>query len=642
MLAFSQGFTHFVNNGHTFRFKSPPSQVNGRNSETQTYAPQSPSSLDPYEELINILTERERMRLDLLENALRDTSSRANLVSEVLPEAFARRNLKDDRLNKVLQPTITNILQALFRKKPQMFIDALFPIIGSTIRKSISASIAAILQNISQGLEHAFTLRGLRWRFEAWRTGRSFAEVVLSHTIAYRVEQVFLIHRETGILLEHVALDEGSAQDPQIVSSMLSAIKDFVQDSFRIGSEETLERFRVGDLTMFIEQGPQAIIAAAVRGEPPANLTEILQTALENVHKELRNELAEFAGDVSPFVLARPILEECLIQKDRERKKGLGLIFWLVVLLIFGSACYGLYMYGSFVYSNYKLQKDLDAQLNREPGFQLSQVRVNIFTGEASLVITRDALARHIDEILRERGLNPANFNLTERLVVSMDPKMIEQRVYEKLSPIPDGVNIEVRGDILYLSGRARDEFIQRIERSWPAVMGLSGIDISNLENLDAELLEQRRRTREQLAEELQRKIDEIQTTNILFDINQPNPREDQLWKIAAVAASFKVCLELAARLDREVMLVIVGHTDPTGQLVENDILGNTRANRVLSLLLDQGLDIQHLDTRGVGPAVRVEVPDGLDPNQFRRRVSFRVQQASLIGKTADIFAPVD
>ncbi len=628
-----------MNNSRSFHFHVPPQNSNGGKT---TYTHESSIQErfnDPYEQLVALLNERERNRLDMLEEMLKDQSNRANIISEVLPEAIARRGLKDSRMNKAILPHVMESLQTLFRKKPQLFIDALFPIIGTTIRKSISSSIAGILQNISQGLEHAFTLRGLRWRLEAWRTGRSFAEVVLSHTIAYRVEQVFLIHRETGILLEHLALEEGTAQDPQIVSSMLSAIRDFVRDSFSMSPDETLERIRVGDLTVFIEQGPQALIAAAVRGEPPPQISDILRIALENVHKDLRVELAEFSGDVSPFILARPILEECLIQKDRERKKGLGIIFWILLVSILAAMGYGAYTYGKFVYGNYKLQKELDAQLNAEPGFQLSQVRINIFTGEASLVITRDALARQIDQILRERGLNPDHFKLTERLVVSMDPKMIEQRVFEKLSPIPEGVNIQVIGDVLYVSGRARDDFIQRIERSWPAVMGLSGINTSNLENLDAELLAERKKTQEQLALELQRKINEIQNVNILFDVNQPNPREDQLWKIASVANDFKQCLEIAERIGREVMLVIVGHTDPTGQLVENDILGNTRANRVLSMLLDQGLHMQNLDTRGVGPAVNVSVPEGINPNDFRRRVSFRVQQASLIGRTSDIFA---
>ena len=44
-------------------------------------------------------------------------------------------------------------------------------------------------------------MQGLKWRVESIRTGRPFAEIVLMHSLLYRVEQVFLIHRETGLVL---------------------------------------------------------------------------------------------------------------------------------------------------------------------------------------------------------------------------------------------------------------------------------------------------------------------------------------------------------------------------------------------------------------------------------------------------------
>ena len=55
---------------------------------------------------------------------------------------------------------------------------------------------------------------------------------MLKHTLVYRVEHVFLIHRHTGLLIANAASQDATSQDPQLVSSMLSAIQDFVRDSF--------------------------------------------------------------------------------------------------------------------------------------------------------------------------------------------------------------------------------------------------------------------------------------------------------------------------------------------------------------------------------------------------------------------------
>ena len=81
----------------------------------------------------------------------------------------------------------------------------------------------------------------------AWRTGKSFAEVVLLNTLVYRVEQVFLIHAQTGLLLQHVVADAVTAQDADMVSGMLTAIRDFARDSFggtRRGHARPLPRRR--------------------------------------------------------------------------------------------------------------------------------------------------------------------------------------------------------------------------------------------------------------------------------------------------------------------------------------------------------------------------------------------------------------
>ena len=58
--------------------------------------------------------------------------------------------------------------------------------------------------------------------------GNTFAEVVLRHTLVYQVEHAFLIHGHTGLLIAHAAAENATSQDPQLVSSMLTAIQDFI------------------------------------------------------------------------------------------------------------------------------------------------------------------------------------------------------------------------------------------------------------------------------------------------------------------------------------------------------------------------------------------------------------------------------
>jgi hypothetical protein len=207
-------------------------------------------------------------------------------VGRVLPAAIARRPKPDSQLTQVLTPTVEAALKTSVHKAPQTLVDAIFPVMGPAIRKAIIHTLNDMLQSLNQTLEYSLSLRSLRWRWTAWRTGKSFAEVVLLHTLIYRVEQVFLIHRHTGLLLQHVVADVATARDPNVVAGMLTAIQDFVRDSFSLATDETLDTFRVGELVVWVEQGPQAIIAAVIRGNPSPEVRSVLQETLEMIHLE--------------------------------------------------------------------------------------------------------------------------------------------------------------------------------------------------------------------------------------------------------------------------------------------------------------------------------------------------------------------
>ncbi len=77
-------------------------------------------------------------------------------------------------------------------------------------------------------------------------------------------------------MLQHVIDKAGDFKDPDMVSAMLTAINDFVHDSFNIDSGSDIETIEVGGYTLWLEKGPYAIIAGIVEGNPPHQLREIL------------------------------------------------------------------------------------------------------------------------------------------------------------------------------------------------------------------------------------------------------------------------------------------------------------------------------------------------------------------------------
>ena len=149
------------------------------------------------EQLRTLLVGREIETLSRLAGVVDDPERLAAVIGHVLPTAIAQAT-SDTRMGHVLAPVMEKAAESSIRNDPTTLVNILYPTIVPAIRKSIGETIDETFQRLNQTLKYSLTWRGLKWRWEAWRTGRPFAEVVLRHTLVYQVEHVFLIHRHTG------------------------------------------------------------------------------------------------------------------------------------------------------------------------------------------------------------------------------------------------------------------------------------------------------------------------------------------------------------------------------------------------------------------------------------------------------------
>lgn len=273
-----------------------PLSSNGSNSHPD------PPQLDTLDELRQLLFEPEREQIQEL---------RENLDAARSDPDELGRMIKDG-----VKAAIENEPEALAKAVSPI----MFPAIGQAIRQNVRQILQGMMQSLNQTLEQSFSVHGLKWRWEAFWTGKPFAEVVMLHTLLYSVEQVFLIHRETGLLLWHVVADRAQTFDPEAVSGMMTAIQDFVHDAFQVDDHDTLNNYQVGDLTIWLEQGPVAYLAALVRGNPPQEVRTAMQDTLATIHRDFDRALDDFHGDNKPFEEAESALEACLLMQLKERK----------------------------------------------------------------------------------------------------------------------------------------------------------------------------------------------------------------------------------------------------------------------------------------------------------------------------------
>ncbi len=377
-------------------------------------------------------------------------------VSEVLPTALRKRARKNNQLAEATLPLVEENIRQSIQRNPKILAEAIFPIIGPAIRKAIAEALGAMVQSLNQTLEQSISPKGLRWRIESWQTGKPFGEIVMLNTLLYRVEQVFLIHKETGILLQHVAANQAENKDADMVSAMLTAIQDFVHDSFQGSEDATLDALKVRELSVWIEHSPDAILAVVIRGNAPLDLRRVLVESIEKVQFQYENELDEFQGETKTFEPSRPILQDCLRLQVGESAQQKAKIFtpFNALAAILGI----LILVGGFFYiRDYQRWSNYVERLKSENGIVVTETNRGLFKHEIEGL--RDESAINPNAILSEYGYDADDVESHWKNYQDLSPAMILERAKRILKP-PPNVSLTLENGTLTVRGYAPNDWL--------------------------------------------------------------------------------------------------------------------------------------------------------------------------------------
>jgi len=558
----------------------------------------------PIEEIRRLLVSPERSQIRELQERVEDPEFHTHMVSRVLPEAMNLRSRQDDKLAASFIPTVETAIALSVKKRPEVLAGAIFPLLGPAIRKAIAATLGAMLVSLNQTIEHSFSPRSLSWRIESWRTGKSFAEIVLLRTLEYRVEQVFLIHSRTGLLLQHVSAT-ALATGADMISAMLTAIQDFVHDSFKLEKAEDIDTLQIGELKVWIVRGPQAVLAAVIRGEAPTDLRVLLQETIERIHREYSDELQEFDGNSAPFESCRPLLDGCLTFRRQEKKtqsyRAVGLVAGGVALVIAALLAHPLlqrYRWRNYVQS-----------LKDQPGIVVIDTENR--QGKFHVTGLRDPLAPDPSALLRGANLSAQDVDARWEPYAASYPEYVLSRARELLAPKPE-THLEVNDGILAASGTAPQSWIDTARKQAKFVGGINKYDDSHLVSEEAV--------------KLSAAAQSLNSASLDFLSGTTELAAGESQKLPRIVEDVRVALTCATQANKKIQITIVGHADKPGDEHWNEELSQLRANAILLRLQSSGLDRNHFIARGVG--TRMEPGDTLSRSELgpRRAVSFHVE----------------
>ncbi len=318
---------------------------------------------DELAELRALLLGQQLVELEALRKRLDDPELRAEELSQILGRAVALSIKRDGGLQRSFYPIVERALKISITKNPGILATSLAPIIGDAVRKAVANAFRGMAESINFIMERSLSWQSVKWRLEALRTGKSFGEIALLRSLRYKVQQVVLIQRESGSVLQYVKAPGEGIKEAELVSSMLTALGDFMSDSFNAKRSQEFEAVDIGDFRLWVHYGPQTLLAATILGTPPPELKNVFARENELIHQEFAGALASFSGDASIFDGARPHLQNCLLgQTDRPQKQSW---WWMAVV---AAVLIALVAIGFFVHRRNARWNQFLAALQSQPG----------------------------------------------------------------------------------------------------------------------------------------------------------------------------------------------------------------------------------------------------------------------------------
>jgi outer membrane protein OmpA-like peptidoglycan-associated protein len=464
-------------------------------------------------------------------------------------------------------------------------VDALYPVIGSTISKYM----VEVVQSINAQVENALSIEGFKRKIRARLQGVSEAELIFTEAVNYQVQAVFLIDKDSGLVIQEAQSDLEHRLESDMIAGMLTAIRSFANDCIASGSE--LDEIDYGDWQIPIEVAGYCYLAAIVKGEPSKQFRQKIRHTFSNIVMKYGDAIEIYGGDSSTVPQGIQLsLQDLVASNDKKQKSSSSpttLIWLLAIFLGIIFIPWGIIHHRGVVAE--RIAQETAVQLDAAP--ELSVYRLDSSVSKGKLTLTGRVPSTYLRAQAAAVGSKIAeehNLELDNRIVAINIP------------PEPGVTASEI--------ARLTDVFNQQPQIAITSQYQPQTVTIKGLVIQERDL---------QAIKSAFRRIPGIETVIITVEDRLPTldtriyfDSDSTKVNLEANSSKIKAIKELLAQYP-QLHWQIIGYSDRQGTSSKNQQLGLERAKSVRAALVNRGVNPSQLEI-----SYDDKLPPGVEPNQ--------------------------
>lgn len=269
---------------------------------------------DAEEDAIELLRE---LLFDEYRQQITRMRSEVEQLQSVL-DGLERQIQDEDALISTITPVIAGAIRTNISESREEMVDALYPIMGRLVQRSVTEAMRDLAERIDQQMRRTLDFQSLWQRIQARLRGISDAEMAMRNALPLQVNEIFLIHRETGLLLMYLSSEDqaqpNKMDDSDIISGMLTAINDFTQDAFGRNEEESLNEIQYGGHSILLEAAHLIYIAVVIDGFESSDFRNQMREVMIAIEHRHASALRRYDGDSARFEESLSLLATLMIK----------------------------------------------------------------------------------------------------------------------------------------------------------------------------------------------------------------------------------------------------------------------------------------------------------------------------------------